>query len=68
MRARLSTAALVGVGALTTGGLGIALTLAASDAARWPGWLRPYHRWGWWATLALLLAAAVLAAWQVAHL
>jgi tetratricopeptide (TPR) repeat protein len=67
VRARLSTAALVAVGALTTGGLGIALTLAASDAARWPGWLRPYHRWGWWAILALLLAAAVLAAWQVAQ-
>jgi hypothetical protein len=68
VRARLSTAALVAVAALTTGGLGIALTLAASDAAKWPEWLRPYHRWGWWATLALLLAAAVLAAWQVAHL
>jgi tetratricopeptide (TPR) repeat protein len=68
VRARLSTAALVAVGALTTGALGIALTLATSDAAKWPVWLRPYHRWGWWAILALLLAAAGLAAWQVAHL
>jgi hypothetical protein len=66
MRARLSTAALVAVGALTTGALGIALTLATSDPAKWPGWLRPYHRWGWWVILALLLAAAGLAAWQVA--
>jgi tetratricopeptide (TPR) repeat protein len=68
VRTRLSTAALVAVGALTTGALGIALTLATSDAAKWPVWLRPYHRWGWWAILALLLAAAGLAAWQVAHL
>jgi hypothetical protein len=49
------------------GGLGIALTLATSDAVKWPGWLRPYHRWGWWAILALLLAAAALAVWQFAH-
>jgi hypothetical protein len=67
VRARLTTAALVAVGALTTGALGIALTLATSDAARWPAWLRPYHRWGWWAILALLVGAAGLAVWQVAH-
>ena len=67
MRARLSTAALVAIGALTTGALGIVITLATSDAAKWPVWLRPYHRWGWWAILVLLLAVAVLAAWQVAH-
>jgi tetratricopeptide (TPR) repeat protein len=47
--------------------LGIAVTLATTEPAKWPGWLRPYHRWGWWAILALLLAAAGLAAWQVAH-
>jgi hypothetical protein len=26
-----------------------------------------HHLWGWWAILALLLAAAGLAVWQVAH-
>jgi Tetratricopeptide repeat/NB-ARC domain len=67
VRARLTTTVFVAVGALMTGGLGIALTLATSDAAKWPGWLRPYHRWGWWAILALLVAAAILAVWQVAH-
>jgi tetratricopeptide (TPR) repeat protein len=67
VRARLTTAALVAVGALTTGAFGIALTLATSDAAKWPGWLRPYHRWGWWAILALLVVAAGLAVWQVAQ-
>jgi len=55
------------VGALITGALGIGLTLVSSDADKWPLWLRPYHRWGWWAILTLLLAAVVLAVWQVAQ-
>jgi hypothetical protein len=57
----------VALGALATGALGIAVTLATTDPAKWPTWLRPYHRWGWWAILALLVAAAGLAAWQVAR-
>jgi tetratricopeptide (TPR) repeat protein len=64
VRTRLRTSALVAAGALTTGALGIVMTLVTSDAARLPFWLRPYHRWGWWAILVLLLSAAVLAVWQ----
>jgi hypothetical protein len=67
MRARFSTSALVALVALATGALGIAVTLATTDSAKWPVWLRPYHRWGWWAVLALLLAAAVLSVWQYTH-
>jgi hypothetical protein len=46
--------------AVTVGG--IAVSLVTSD--RWPGWLQPYRRWGWWAVLGLGLAAAGLAVWQ----
>ncbi len=67
MRTRFTTATPVVLGALATGVLGIAVTLATTDPAKWPTWLRPYHRWGWWAILALLLAATGLAAWQVAR-
>jgi hypothetical protein len=55
----------VALGALAVGALSIAVTLAASDADKWPGWLQPYHRWGWWSVLGLLVAAVVLAVWQV---
>jgi len=55
----------VALGALAVGALSIAVTLAASDADRWPGWLRPYHRWGWWSVLGLLVAAVALTVWQV---
>jgi len=54
----------VALGVLATGALSIAVTLAASDADNWPGWLRPYHRWGWWSVLVLLVTAAALAVWQ----
>jgi hypothetical protein len=67
MRARFSTSVLVALAALATGALGIAVTLATTDSAKWPAWLRPYHRLGWWAVLALLLAAAVLSVWQYIH-
>src|SRR6266508_6547966 len=67
VRTRFTTATPVVLGALATGVLGIAVTLATTDPAKWPTWLRPYHRWGWWAILALLLAATGLAAWQVAR-
>jgi tetratricopeptide (TPR) repeat protein len=67
VRTRFTTATPVALGALATGALGIAVTLATTDPAKWPTWLRPYHRWGWWAILALLLAAAGLAVWQVAR-
>jgi hypothetical protein len=67
MRARFSILALVALVALATGALGIAVTLATTDSARWPTWLRPYHHHGWWAVLALLLAAAVLSVWQYTH-
>jgi tetratricopeptide (TPR) repeat protein len=67
VRARFTTLALVALGALVVGALGVAMTLATTDSAKWPVWLRPYHRWGWWAVLALLLAAALLAVWQFYH-
>jgi tetratricopeptide (TPR) repeat protein len=67
VRGRFTTFALATIGALTAGALGIAVTLAASDPAVWPAWLRPFDRWGWWTVLALLLTAALLAAWQVIH-
>jgi tetratricopeptide (TPR) repeat protein len=67
VRVRLVTAALVALGTVVVGALGIAVTLATSDSSRWPGWLRPYHRWGWWAVLVLLLGAALLAVWQFTH-
>jgi hypothetical protein len=51
VRARFPTWAVVALGALTVGALGIAVTPAASDADKWPGWLRPYHHWGWWSVL-----------------
>jgi hypothetical protein len=65
VRARFPTWAVFALGALTVGALSIAVTLAASDADKWPGWLQPYHRWGWWSVLGLLAAAVALAAWQV---
>ena len=64
MRHRFPTWAVVALGALAAGALGIAASLAVSDAGHWPGWLRPYQRWGWPAVWVLLLAAAALAAWQ----
>jgi hypothetical protein len=54
----------VALGALAVGALGIAVTLAASDADKWPAWLQPYHRWGWWSVLGLLAIAVALAVWQ----
>jgi hypothetical protein len=41
----------VALAALAVGALSIAVTLAASGADKWPGWLQPYHRWGWWLVL-----------------
>jgi H+/Cl- antiporter ClcA len=64
MRARFPTWAVVALAALAVGALSIAVTLATSDADRWPGWLQPYHRWGWWSVLVLLAAAVALAVWQ----
>jgi hypothetical protein len=63
VRARFPTWAVVALGALAVGALSIAVTLAASDPDKWPGWLQPYHRWGWWSVLGLL-AAVALAVWQ----
>jgi tetratricopeptide (TPR) repeat protein len=67
VRARFVTAVVVALGALVAGALGIAVTLATSDSAKWPAWLRPYHRWGWWAVLVLFGAATILAVWQFTH-
>jgi len=67
VRARFVTAIVVALGALVAGALGIAVTLATSDSAKWPAWLRPYHRWGWWAVLVLFGAATILAVWQFTH-
>jgi tetratricopeptide (TPR) repeat protein len=67
MRVRFVTAVLVALGAVVVGALGIAVTLATSDSGKWPAWLRPYHRWGWWAVLVLLLVATLLAVWQYTH-
>src|SRR6266511_1674066 len=64
VRARFPTWAVVALGALAVGALSIAVTLAASDPDNWPGWLQPYHRWGWWSVLGMLAAAVALAAWQ----
>jgi hypothetical protein len=46
VRARFPTWAVVALGPLAVGALSIAVTLTASDADKWPGWLQPYHRWG----------------------
>jgi tetratricopeptide (TPR) repeat protein len=54
----------VALSALAAGALTIAAGLAVSDADHWPGWLRPYHRWGWPAVWVLLVSAAALAVWQ----
>jgi tetratricopeptide (TPR) repeat protein len=54
----------VALSALALGALSIAITLAASDTDKWPGWLQPFHRWGWWSVLVLLVTAVVLAIWQ----
>jgi signal peptidase I len=64
VRARFPTWAVVALAALAVGALSITVTLAASDADNWPGWLQPYHRWGWWSVLGLLAAAVALAVWQ----
>jgi tetratricopeptide (TPR) repeat protein len=64
VRARFVTAALFALDAVVVGALGIAVTLATSDSAKWPAWLRPYHHWDWWAVLVLLVVAAILAVWQ----
>jgi hypothetical protein len=64
VRARFPTWAVVALSALAVGALSIAVTLAASDPNMWPGWLQPYHRWGWWSVLGLLIAAVALAVWQ----
>lgn len=67
MRARFTILVLVALSTLVVTALGIAVTLAASDPDKWPGWLQPYHRWGWWTVLGLMLTAAILATWQVAR-
>jgi tetratricopeptide (TPR) repeat protein len=67
VRARFTTFVLAAMSALVVGALGVAVTLAASDSAKWPTWLRPVDRWGWWIVLVLLLAAGLMAAWQVTH-
>jgi tetratricopeptide (TPR) repeat protein len=67
MRTRFSPLVLVAFATLTTGALGVAVTLATTDIAKWPASIRPYHNWGWWVVLALLFAAAALSTWQYAH-
>jgi len=67
VRARITILVLVALSALVVAALSIAVTLAASDPDKWPGWLQPYHRWGWWTVLGLMLTAAILATWQVAR-
>jgi tetratricopeptide (TPR) repeat protein len=52
----------VALGSLAVTAAGIAVSLVTSD--QWPGRLLPYRRWGWWAVLALGLAAAWLAVWH----
>jgi hypothetical protein len=64
VRARFPTWAVVALSALALSALSIAVTLAASDTGNWPAWLQPYHRWGWWSVLGLLVAAVALAVWQ----
>jgi hypothetical protein len=34
----------VTLSAQATGALSIAASLAVTEAHKWPGWLRPYHR------------------------
>jgi NB-ARC domain len=67
VRARFTTTVLIALGALAVGALTIAAGLAVSDADKWPGWLRPYHRWGWPAVWVLLAAFVALAVWQYTH-
>ena len=67
MRARFTTIVLVALGALAGGALGIAASLAVSDADNWPGWLRPYYSWGWPTVWVLLPFFVVLAVWQYTH-
>ena len=67
VRARFTTTVLVALGALAVGALSIAASLAVSDPDKWPGWLRPYHSWGWPAVWVLLAAFVVLAVWQYTH-
>jgi hypothetical protein len=67
VRARFTPTILVALGALAIGALTIVAGLAVSDADKWPGWLRPYHSWGWPAVWVLLAAFVVLAVWQYTH-
>jgi hypothetical protein len=67
VRARFTPTILVALGAPAIGALTIAAGLAVSDADKWPGWLRPYHRWGWPVVWVLLAAFVVLAVWQYTH-
>ncbi len=67
MRTRFTVATLAALGTLTTGGLSIAVTLAVTDRATWPSWLRPFHRYGWWSVGVVLFAAVVVAAWHSAR-
>jgi hypothetical protein len=60
VRTRFTTTAVIALGALAVGALGIATGLVLSDIDRWPGWLRPYHRWGWPAVWVLAGAKADL--------
>jgi tetratricopeptide (TPR) repeat protein len=62
VRGRVVTAVVVALASLAVTAGGIAVSLVTSD--RWPGWLQPYRRWGWWAVLGLGLGAAGLAVWQ----
>jgi hypothetical protein len=62
VRGRFGTAAILALGSLVTSAAGIAVSLVTSD--KWPSWLEPYRRWGWWAVLGLSVTAALVAVWQ----
>jgi tetratricopeptide (TPR) repeat protein len=67
VRGRFTRSAIAALGALTAGALAIFATLVATDPAKWPAWARPFQPWGWWIVLGLLLAAAIVAAWEIVH-